>query len=140
MFKTIVVGVDGSRNAEKALNVAIDIARFHGSRVFIVHVTPSFTIGQQPPSLSDPVLATLKKEAEEVLGRASQMARSHGIPATTKLAVGDATEEIMKIAQHEEADLIVVGNRGLSPVKGFLLGSVSGRLSQHAECSVLIVK
>ncbi len=83
----------------------------------------------------------LKLLAEKILQRANKLAKKQGIEdAVSKIRDGDPAQEILECANLENANLIVVGSRGLGNLKGLLMGSVSHKVSQHAKCSCVIVK
>ena len=83
----------------------------------------------------------LKLLAEQILRQANKLALKHGIDdAVSQIGDGDPAHEILECANRENADLIVVGSRGLGDLKGLLMGSVSHKVSQHAKCSCVIVK
>jgi len=90
--------------------------------------------------LLSPPLEDLERAGREVLNRSQLIAEKSGVRAKTRLVIGHPAEEIARIANEEGFDLLVVGSRGLSTVKAFLLGSVSEKLSRLAKCPVLIVK
>jgi len=78
---------------------------------------------------------------EEVVKNASKAAERAGVTnVATEILTGDYANCILEVANRSSADLIVMGRRGLSKLKGFVTGSVSHKVSQRAECSVLIVK
>ena len=87
-----------------------------------------------------PPLEQLEQAGREVLERSRRIVEERGVHAKTRLVIGHPAEEIAKVANEEGFDLLVVGSRGLSTVKAFLLGSVSEKLSRLAKCPVLIVK
>jgi len=83
----------------------------------------------------------LKLLAEQILRRANKLALGQGVEdAISQIEDGDPAHEILECANRENADLIVMGNRGLGDLKGLLMGSVSHKVSQHAKCSCVIVK
>jgi nucleotide-binding universal stress UspA family protein len=82
----------------------------------------------------------LREVAETVLARTVDKVTGEGIAVETHARDGDPAEAILEVAQEQQADLIVVGNRGLTGIERFLLGSVSSKLSHHAPCSVMIVR
>lgn len=147
MFKRIVVGVDGSPTAAAALQQAVALAKFHGASV---HVVSAYRSAAELASMAvDPAGAVigagatiaeqdLRDEAEGVLGKAAAAAAAAGVAAETTAVASDASEAILDTAERVEADLIVVGNRGMSGARR-LLGSVPNRVAHHAACSVMIV-
>jgi nucleotide-binding universal stress UspA family protein len=82
----------------------------------------------------------LRGVAISVLKRAEHYVRDQGVELDTHAREGDPAEVIIEIANEQQADLIVVGSRGLTGIKRFLLGSVSNKVSHHAPCSVMIVR
>jgi len=76
---------------------------------------------------------------QAVAERTEDVLREAGVSYTFRQEIGHPADRIVRVAEHEKCDLIVIGSRGLSGVKEFLLGSVSSRVSHHAPCAVLIV-
>jgi nucleotide-binding universal stress UspA family protein len=82
-----------------------------------------------------------REDVLAMLDRAAEDAKTGGIKRVETFArQGDAADAILDVAEEQRADLIVVGNRGMTGAKRFLLGSVPNRVSHHAPCSVLIVR
>ncbi len=146
MFGTIVVGTDGSETATTAVRYAIDLARELGARLLIVSAYEA---------VSDQRLRNEKLEVPEdlqwmvnprgdvlaMLEEAKGEATGAGVSEVETFArQGDAADAILDIAEEQRSDLIVVGNRGMTGAKRFLLGSVPNKVSHHAPCSVLIVR
>jgi nucleotide-binding universal stress UspA family protein len=145
MFSAIVVGTDGSETAGKAVGAAIELAHRHGGTL---HVVSAFAPvarqrlreeGRQVPhdiewmvNPREDVDATLRDAQEEV--QAAQ------VPFSGYAREGDPADAILDVAEEIGADLIVVGNKGMTGAKRFLLGSVPNKVSHHAPCSVLIVR
>lgn len=137
MFARILVPIDGSPHADKAIGYAADLSKKYGSRLILLHVIPVrvYAFAEVGAVLSEDV-----EEGEEVLRRGMELARSLGAEADQRLKRGIPAEEILRAAEEEKVDLIAIGSRGLSGVKAFLLGSVSDKVSHHAKCPVLIVR
>jgi nucleotide-binding universal stress UspA family protein len=145
VFKSIVVGTDGSDTATKALTAAIDLARRHSARLHVVSAFAPVSEqrlraeGRQVPQ--DPEWMVNPREAvDATLGAAEQQVRGAGLEASTHAREGDPADSILDVAEETQADLIVVGNKGMTGAKRFLLGSVPNKVSHHAPCSVLIVR
>ena len=144
MFKSILVAYDGSSHAEAALRAACHLARHDDSRLRIVHVpelhTAAIAVGAtavEVPVHDDRAEALAKQR----LAEAVSLAASCGHAAdSSEVLYGDAAEVILKDAERFGADLIVSGRRGTGQLKGLLLGSVTQKLSAHADCAVLTVK
>jgi len=144
MFSKILVGVDGSPFAEKALKYAVSLAKICHARLIVVHVVLRQFYAVSPSEAG--VLATtvyvkeVDTEAAGIISQAQSCVKAEGIDCECRLIQGVPAEEIVKAADSEKVDLIVLGSRGLSEVRAFLLGSVSDRVSHHAKCPTLIVK
>ena len=146
MFTSILVGTDGSETAHTAVRRAIDLAASLGARLQIVSayepVSDQRLRGGEvnvPADLQwminphDDVMALLKEAETE--------AREAGVATVETFArQGDAADAIVDVAEEQHSDLIVVGNKGMTGAKRFLLGSVPNKVSHHAPCSVLIVR
>ena len=145
MFSSIVVGTDGSETAGKAVLQATELARQVGASVSLVSAYEPVSDNrlrserrEVPKDLEwmvnprEDVEATLKEAAEQVEGA--------GVKVDTYAREGDAADAILDVAEETKADLIVVGNKGMTGTKRFLLGSVPNKVSHHAPCSVLIIR
>jgi nucleotide-binding universal stress UspA family protein len=138
MFKSIVWSTDGSEYAEQAFPLVVQLAKESGAEVTIAHVVERLegagAVG--PPRRVDEaeIQAELKRRVEEL--------SSEGIRASLEIR-GDVgarpAHEVADIARQKNADLIVVGTRGLSVIAGLLLGSETQRLLHLAPCPVLAV-
>lgn len=135
-MKTIVVGVDGSQHSKKALEQAKAIAEKFGSKICVVHVIDTAVFSLSEAFSTPQIQKALRERGEKILREAQAMAPG----AELKLVEGDPPHEMAKVAKNIGADLIVVGSRGLSTIRRSLLGSVSSRLVQESEVSVLVVK
>jgi nucleotide-binding universal stress UspA family protein len=145
MFGSIVVGTDGSDTANEAVRQATELAKAVGAKI---HLVSAFEpVGNQrlreerkdvPEDMSwmvnerEDVNATLKEAAEQI----SQA----GVEVETFARQGDPADAILDVAEEQSSDLIVVGNKGMSGAKRFLLGSVPNKVSHHAPCSVMIIR
>jgi nucleotide-binding universal stress UspA family protein len=138
---SIVVGTDGSPNAEAAVRRAAKLAKSEGDRVHLVAAysdRSSFSEAISSSAKREPV--DLRGVAESVLARAEAELEAQGIEVVTHARAGEPAHVLLEIAEEQGADLIVVGARGLTSFQRFLLGSVSGKLAHHASCSLLIVR
>jgi nucleotide-binding universal stress UspA family protein len=157
MVRSIVVGTDGSGPADEAVRQAIALASREGARLHLVtayhhqQILPETTIWSNDPKgvidtgrteARGPHSETvnLREVAESVLKRAAGDALSTGVEVETHARKGQPAEVIIEVAKQEQADLIVVGSRGLTGIKRYLLGSVSSKVSEHAPCNVMIVR
>ncbi len=146
MFGSILVGTDGSDTAKTAVRYAIDLARELGARLQIVSAyEPVADQRLRDEKLEIPKdLQWMVNPRDDVLGvleNARQEASQAGVGSVETFArQGDAADAILDVAEEQRVDLIVVGNRGMTGAKRFLLGSVPNKVSHHAPCSVLIVR
>jgi nucleotide-binding universal stress UspA family protein len=146
MFASIVVGTDGSDTAKTAVRYAIDLARELGARLQIVSayepVADQRPRGEQVEVPDDlQWMVNPREDVLAVLSVARAEAQSVGVQEVETFACqGDAADAILDVAEEQRSDLIVVGNRGMTGAKRFLLGSVPNKVSHHAPCSVLIVR
>jgi nucleotide-binding universal stress UspA family protein len=146
VFASILVGTDGSETARTAVHYAIDLARELGSRLLIVSAyEPVSDARLRDERIEVPKdLAWIINPREDVLAmlaEAEEEARVVGVDSVETFArQGDAADAILDVAEEQRCDLIVVGNRGMTGAKRFLLGSVPNKISHHAPCSVLVVR
>ena len=82
----------------------------------------------------------MREDGERLLDRVQSLLPMHAGPSTKHLRMGSPAEAIVSMAEEQKADLIVVGNKGMTGAKRFLLGSVPNKVSHHAPCSVIIVR
>jgi nucleotide-binding universal stress UspA family protein len=139
-IERIVVGVDGSQGARRALGWAVDEAMLHNARLEVVHVwhypyLPASPLGAAPA----PPLYEFEDEARRTLDRAVDSVDTSGLatPPERVLITNGAAAALIDVAKG--ADLIVVGSRGRGGFAGLLLGSVSQELAHHSPCPVVIV-
>lgn len=170
MISKILVATDGSNDSHRAVTLAAELALKTGSSLSVVHVgrdaplsedelrflesehiagvskAPLVDLRAEYKDLFDPA-ATERNQAfqravgEQILAYAKSAAADAGLKETeTYLESGDAAEKILERAKKLEADLIVIGCRGLGRLEGLVLGSVSQKISSHAPCSCLTVR
>jgi nucleotide-binding universal stress UspA family protein len=146
VFASIVVGTDGSETAKTAVHYAIDLARELGARLQIVSAYEPVAAQRarnETVDVPDDVQWMLNPHDDvmEMLEQAREEAVAAGVEQVETFArQGDAADAILDVAEEQRSDLIVVGNRGMTGAKRFLLGSVPNKVSHHAPCSVLIVR
>jgi nucleotide-binding universal stress UspA family protein len=146
MFSSVLVGTDGSTTAAAAVGEAIVLAAKLGARLTIVSAyEPISELRLREERQSAPAdaqwMVNQREDVLAVLEKARELADAGGVTAIETFArQGDAADAILDIAEEQGCDLIVVGNRGMTGAKRFLLGSVPNKISHHAPCSVLIVR
>ena len=146
MFSSVLVGTDGSTTAAAAVGEAIVLASKLGARLTIVSAyEPISELRLREERQSVPAdaqwMVNQREDVLAVLEIARELADVGGVAEIETFArQGDAADAILDIAEEQGCDLIVVGNRGMTGAKRFLLGSVPNKISHHAPCSVLIVR
>ncbi|HIW95551.1 MAG TPA: universal stress protein [Candidatus Corynebacterium gallistercoris] len=139
MYNTIVVGTDGSESSLLAVQRASDLAAAVGAEL----VLASAFIGPEGDRATVQARTTTvegKQAAEAALSGAEAVAKDKGV-ATVRTVVreGSPVDALMGIVNSEEADLLIVGNRGINSLTGRLLGSVPADVARQAHCDVMIV-
>ena len=146
MFESIVLGTDGSDTAIMALRQAIELADRYHARLCIVSAYEPVSyqrLRDQQVEVPKDLEWVINPRGDVLatLDAARTQASAAGITAVETFArQGDAADAILDVAEEQRADLIVVGNKGMTGAKRFLLGSVPNKISHHAPCSVLIVR
>jgi nucleotide-binding universal stress UspA family protein len=145
VFTRIVVGTDGSETAAEAVRQAVDLAKMAGATLSIVSAYAPISNRQVQDQQRDAPADVQyelnpREDVNLVLDTAAADARREGIEVQTHAVEGDPAEGILSIAEETKADLIVVGNKGMTGARRFLLGSVPNNISHHAPCSVIIVR
>ena len=145
MFRSIVVGTDGSDTARKAVDEAIDLAKSVGAGLSIVSAYEPVSKArlreearQTPADLQ--WMVNPREEVDQTLTEAADVVREAGVEVEIFAREGDPADAILDVAEERGADLIIVGNKGMTGARRFLLGSVPNRVSHHAPCSVLIIR
>ncbi len=126
-FSKILVAVDGSKHAEKALKYAVQLGEKYKSRVTLLNVAQTLIRKETAKSMGERVVSDAEAQVK-------------GVKADKKVEFGHPAKTIIDFAKKGDYDLIALGSRGLNPVKRFFLGSVSDNVARHAPCSVLIVR
>jgi nucleotide-binding universal stress UspA family protein len=145
VFGSIVVGTDGSDTAREAVRQAVELAARLGARLEIVSAyepVPGARLREEAQQAPADLqwLVNPREDVDATLREAAEAARQGGVEAVTYARQGDPADAILDVAEERGADLIVVGNKGMTGARRFLLGSVPNRVSHHAPCSVLIIR
>ena len=138
MVKNILVPVDGSEGADRAIEKAVMLAEICGAKLNFLYVA---NINQLAINavLSDAILDSVTKAGNVILDRALEMVPA-GVAKESFSDTGSPAVVILDFAETNDIDLIVMGSRGLGVVKGVLLGSVSQYVVEQSKCPVLVVK
>jgi nucleotide-binding universal stress UspA family protein len=136
-FRRMLVGYDGSPQSEKAVDVALSLCECIDSTVLIFAVARP----PEPPTSVEleAVLDDAREHFEEGFKKIAERARSHDMQVETAMAVGHPAEQIIHRAETDKVDLIILGRRGTSLFKKWILGSISERVLRYAHCPVMVV-
>ena len=145
MFDRIVVGTDGSETATEAVKTAIELAKLSKATLEIVSAyepVPQSRLKDESEGISGDVAHSVnpREDVELVLGNAAAEAKKAKVDVITHPREGDPADAILDVAEENNADLVMVGNKGMTGARRFLLGSVPNKISHHAPCDVWIVK
>ena len=145
MFKSIVVGTDGSDTANQAVRQAVYLAQALGAEVELVSAyepVPAQRLREERRDAPEDLQWAInpRQQVEASLTDAADLARQAGVAVNTHAHQGDPADAILDVAEQQKADLVIVGNKGMTGAKRFLLGSVPNKVSHHAPCSVLIIR
>jgi nucleotide-binding universal stress UspA family protein len=134
----ILVGYDGSEAAQHAFRHALEMARRYEARLVVASVVrvPESGLLTEVEGVVDVAEVQMEPVFAELRTRAGEA----GVPLETRLVVGHPAEQLVHLAQVEGVDLIILGSRGLSGVKRWMLGSVSERVLRYAHCPVTIIR
>jgi nucleotide-binding universal stress UspA family protein len=146
MFDVVVVGTDGSESADVALRQATALTALSAGTLHIVSVyrlVSHAAAGVAATAGAAVDVGQLNEgsaeEAERVCEQAGAQARGQGVKVVVHVVAGDPADALVRVAQEVNADLLIVGNRGMSGKRRFVLGSVPNKVSHHSPCSLLIV-
>jgi nucleotide-binding universal stress UspA family protein len=145
MFARIVVGTDGSDTAKVAVREAADLAKRVGASLDVVSAyepVPSSRLREERQEVPTDIahIVSPSEDVEALLAETAEEVGKDGVEVNTFARQGDPADAILDVAEEQKADLIIVGNKGMTGAKRFLLGSVPNKVSHHAPCSVLIVR
>lgn len=161
MYKKILIAYDGSEKSQKALDHAADMADYHHALLIIIHImkekpavssqalypTPPVSRAGDDARMNVSVQERKDEEINLQSGKGKFLVRKarnrlylEDDQIETEVLFGDPAKEIVRFANAAHVDLIVVGNRGLNGIRKMMLGSVSEKVAQFAECPVLIIK
>jgi nucleotide-binding universal stress UspA family protein len=146
MYGSIVVGTDGSDTAKEAVRQAAELAKAMGAQVLLVSAyepVPESRLRHERNEVPDDVswMVNPREDVQAVLDDEAERITEAGVAGVETFArEGDPADAILDVAEEKNADLIVVGNKGMTGAKRFLLGSVPNKVSHHAPSSVMIIR
>jgi len=145
MIGSIVVGTDGSPTAGEAVRQTTEMAKALGATVHLVSAyepVPEGRLRSERQQVPDDMqfMVNPKEDVGRTLEDAAELFKGESIEVQTHAREGDPADAILDVAEEQSADLVVVGNKGMTGAKRFLLGSVPNKVSHHAPCSVMIIR
>lgn len=145
MFDRIVVGTDGSETATAAVKTAVELAKLSKAKLEIVSAyepVPQQRLKEEQEGISGDVAYAVnpREDVQLVLDNAAAEAKKAKVDVVTHPREGDPADAILDVAEENDADVVLVGNKGMTGARRFLLGSVPNKISHHAPCDVWIVK
>ena len=145
MFDRIVVGTDGSETAAAAVRAAVELARLSNAKLEIVSAyqpVPQTRLRDEESGISGDISHTInpREDVQFILDKAAGVAKQAKVEVVTHPREGDPADAILEVAEENDADVVLVGNKGMTGARRFLLGSVPNKISHHAPCDVWIVK
>jgi nucleotide-binding universal stress UspA family protein len=153
LFQKILVPIDGSEHSLKALDEASQIAKMSSGKVTLMNVysvRPIMISGSSEPGYNGPPVFTgaevsrmteiAQKVGNRILQDAEKRISATGVQVEKKLVEGHTVQEIVRVANEGNFDLIVIGARGVSHIREMLLGSVTDAVIHHAHCAVLVIR
>ena len=145
MFGSIVVGTDGSETATEAVRQATELAKAVGAKVNLVSAfepVGNQRLREERQQVPEDMqwMVNEREDVEATLNQAKESIAEAGVEVETFARQGDPADAILDVAEENNADLIIVGNKGMTGARRFLLGSVPNKVSHHAPCSVLIIR
>lgn len=139
-FKKLLVPFDGSEQSLKALELAIGFAKGEGAELKVLNVAEYVPVPGEPTSTIFLIDQGVRQLQALTIKKAEYLLKKHGAKAELVAEKGHPADVILDYAKKAKCDLIIMGNRGVSGLERFLLGSVSDSVVHHAHCAVLIVR
>jgi nucleotide-binding universal stress UspA family protein len=148
MNKRILVAIDGSSHAKKAVEFAGDFASKYDAVVYLLHVVQEARIPEEMKEYMEvehvkmpPKKGYMETIGKKILEDAKGVLLTHGIKKIEAvLLMGDAPQEIVDFAKKEKMDVIILGNQGLGRIKELLIGTVTHKVFHAAHCTCITVK
>jgi nucleotide-binding universal stress UspA family protein len=140
MYKKIMVGVDGSRQANKAFEHALNLAAWSGAELQAVAVVHGPDIEMAEPDERQDLVARSRQRLQAILDELRDKAASRNIELNARITEGHPVEKLLELAWNESFDHIVVGHRSKGLFEQLLMGSVAKRVVDFARCTVTVVR
>lgn len=138
-LKKILLAVDGSDHARKAVKYAVGLARLMEGELLVVHVHRPLPIASSEPYFQM-ASAQMRDRVNRLLDPVFSLLKESRVPFVEKIEEGRPGEVIAKVAELDNCDVIVMGSRGRSDLEGLVLGSATHRVLRTAPCPVIVVR
>jgi len=147
MIKSILVPVDGSEHSSKALTVAVDIAEKYDANVSVLFISSykideelrDFTTHEYSLKDDSAVTAVSEQMGKNTITQMINKLKTNVVIRTVVL-FGNPADRIVEYSMNNNFDMVVMGNRGLSDIKGMMMGSVSRKVSRQVKCTFVSIK
>jgi nucleotide-binding universal stress UspA family protein len=140
LYRKILIATDGSKNARRAVDTGIELARLIGAKIQAVYVIDTFAYSSVPedPKWEEAMYTQFGELGKEAVSYAESVASKAGVDIETLILEGHPAEEILSFAEKQQVDMIVVGSLGKTDIERFLIGSVSEKVIRNAKVPVLV--
>lgn len=139
-YKRIMVATDSSKPAIKAVETGIDIAKLSGAKIYAVYVVVPTTHSARDFGWEKAAMEHFRNEGKRATGFVEETAKTAGIEVESVLLEGHPADEIVKFAEQNDIEMIVMGTLGKTGLDRFLLGSVAENVVRHSKIPVLVVR
>ncbi len=141
LYDRILVPTDGSEEGQRAIAHALDLATIHDAAVSTVYVINTASYNGLPMETAwEQVDQLLQDDASEAVSAVKTLGERHGVDVNTTVVEGSPSTEILRIADRDDCDLIVMGTRGRGGIDRLLLGSVAEKVVRGAQVPVLTIR
>lgn len=139
-YDKIMIATDGSKQVEKAVKAAVELARLTGARLYAVYVIASTGYTPRNFGWEESLREILEAEAKRAVTFVEEAGKTSGIEVESVILDGHPADRIIGFAEQEDMDLIVMGTLGRTGLDRFLLGSVAEKIVRHSKTPVMVVK
>jgi nucleotide-binding universal stress UspA family protein len=139
-YDKIMIATDGSKQVEKAVESAVELARLTGARLYAVYVIASTGYTPRNFGWEESLREVLEAEAKRAVTFVEEAGKASGIEVESVILDGHPADRIIEFAEQEGIDLIVMGTLGRTGLDRFLLGSVAEKIVRHSKTPVMVVK
>lgn len=139
-YDKIMIATDGSKQVEKAVEAAVQLAKITGARLYAVYVIASAGYTPRNFGWEESLRKILEAEAKKAVTFVEEAGKVSGVKVEPVILEGHPADRIMKFAEQEDMDLIVMGTLGRTGLDRFLLGSIAENVVRHSKTPVMVVK